>query len=158
PGPSAGAFRVSAPSPHCDRSCPVSKTPESPKSGRSWAYAGMSFGAAVSTAANVAHSFVPPKVAPVWWPPGQPFDPKHWHPQAGAVLGAVFWPLALFIATEILVRIDWPGTWVWAVVRFAGLLPVAAVAAIVSYKHLSGLLVYYGEDQMTGHIGPLAVD
>ena len=41
----------------------------------------------------------------------------------------------------------------WAV-----MLPVASVAAIVSYRHLSGLLAFYGEDTITATIGPLAVD
>jgi hypothetical protein len=44
------------------------------------------------------------------------------------------------------------------VVRFVGLLPVAVVAAIVSYGHLSGLLAHYHESWLTAHIGPLAVD
>src|SRR5690606_65095 len=35
---------------------------------------------------------------------------------------------------------------------------VASVAAVVSYRHLSGLLSHYGEDPLTVAIGPLAVD
>ncbi|MBS2538843.1 hypothetical protein KGQ20_39465 [Catenulispora sp. NF23] len=127
-------------------------------SGRPWAYAGVVVGAVVSIAANVAHSYVPPKTAPTWWPTSKPWDASQWHPQFGAVLGAVFWPVALLLASEILVRIAWPDGWVWVTVRFLGLLPVAAVAAIVSYKHLSALIGYYGEDSLTGHIGPVAVD
>ena len=38
------------------------------------------------------------------------------------------------------------------------MLPVALVAAVVSYRHLSGLLDFYGEDPLTVAIGPLAVD
>ena len=126
--------------------------------GRSWAYAGVIVGALVSTAANVAHSYVPPKVAPAWWPTGKPWNVSQWHPQTGSVLGAVFWPIALFLVSEILVRPKWPSGWQWIAVRYVGLLPVAAVAAIVSYKHLSALITYYGEDPLTAHIGPLAVD
>jgi hypothetical protein len=37
-------------------------------------------------------------------------------------------------------------------------LPVGVVAAVVSYRHLSGLLAFYGEDALTATIGPLAVD
>jgi len=106
-------------------------------------------GGAVSIAANVAHSYVPP--------PGAA-DPARWHPQTGAVVGAVFWPLALFVAVEILARTAWPAGRRWIAVRYLGLLPVALVAAGVSYRHLSGLLAFYHEDGLTSSIGPLAVD
>ena len=42
--------------------------------------------------------------------------------------------------------------------RWAGLLPIAGVAAFVSYRHLSGLLAHYGEEPLVYYIGPLAVD
>ncbi|HEY9411203.1 MAG TPA: hypothetical protein VIP77_16610 [Jiangellaceae bacterium] len=115
--------------------------------GRGWAYTGALLGGTVSVAANVAHSYVPPVNAL-----------SGWAPEVGAVIGAVFWPLALFVAVEILTRIAWPagGRWVW--LRFVGLLPVALVAAVVSYRHLSGLLTFYGEDALTATVGPLAVD
>src|SRR5947207_6078250 len=94
--------------------------------GNRWAYAGIGLGGLVSIAANVAHSFVPPAGAPVGW-----------RPPAGAVVGAIVWPVFLFIAIEILARTAWPRGRRWWLLRFGGLLPVAAVAAIVSYKHLS---------------------
>ena len=112
-----------------------------------WGYAGAVLGGLVSIAANTAHSFVAP--------PGASAD---WRPATGAVVGAVFWPIALFIAIEILARTSWPSGKGWAAVRFVGLLPVALVAAVVSYNHLSGLLAHYGEDRLTVTIGPLAVD
>jgi HTH domain len=114
--------------------------------GRGWAYAGAVLGGAVSVAANVAHSFVPPA------------GETDWQPQTGAVVGAVFWPVALFVAVEILARITWPAGRRWVALRYAGLLPVTAVAAVVSYRHLSGLLAFYKEDRLTALIGPLAVD
>lgn len=116
-------------------------------SGRGWAYTGALLGGAVSILANVAHSYVPPAAAPV-----------DWTPQRGAVIGAVFWPLALFVAVEIFARTAWPVGRRWTALRFLGLLPVAAVAAVVSYRHLSGLLAFYAEDPLTVVIGPLAVD
>ena len=116
-------------------------------SGRGWGYAGALLGGLVSIAANVAHSYVPPAEAAV-----------DWRPPLGDVVGAVFWPVALFVAIEILARTTWPSGKRWVVVRFAGLLPVAVVAAIVSYGHLSGLLAHYGESHLTAHLGPLAVD
>lgn len=116
-------------------------------SGRGWGYAGAALGGLVSIAANVAHSYVPPTAAPA-----------DWRPPLGAVVGAVFWPVALFFAIEIMARTAWPTGARWMVVRFLGLLPVAVVAAIVSYNHLSGLLAHYRESSLTSHIGPLAVD
>ena len=116
-------------------------------SGRGWGYVGAVLGGLVSIAANVAHSYVPPAHASAGW-----------HPPIGDVVGAVFWPVALFVAIEILARTAWPRATRWVVVRFLGLLPVAVVAAIVSYGHLSGLLAHYGESALTSHLGPLAVD
>jgi hypothetical protein len=104
-------------------------------------------GGLVSIAANVAHSYVPPAGAP-----------GDWRPAFGAVVGAVFWPVALFVAIEILARTAWPHAKRWVFVRFLGLLPVALVAALVSYFHLSGLLAHYGESALIAHLGPLAVD
>lgn len=101
----------------------------------------------MSVAANIAHSYVPPAGAP-----------SSWRPQDGAVVGAVFWPVALFIAVEILARTAWPAGRRWVATRYAGLLPVAVVAAVVSYRHLTGLLTFYREDPLTARIGPLAVD
>jgi len=124
--------------------------------GRGWAYFGAILGGSVSIAANVAHSYVPPAapegvVNVAAWQ-------AEWSPQPGAVLGSVFWPLALFVGIEIVTRVQWPtGRW-WIALRFGGMLPVALVAAVVSYRHLSGLLSYYGEDWLTVAIGPLAVD
>ncbi len=115
--------------------------------GRGWAYGGAALGGAVSVAANVAHSYVPPADAPAGWTPN-----------LGAVVGAVFWPVALFVAVEIFARIAWPEGRRWTALRFLGLLPVALVAAVVSYRHLSGLLTFYREDALTATIGPLAVD
>jgi len=116
-------------------------------SGRFWAYVGSTLGAIVSIAANIAHSYVPPDNATV-----------HWAPQPGAVVGAVVWPVFLFIAVEILARVAWPHGWTWQLLRWAGITPVAFVAALVSYRHLSGLLAYYSEESLVSILGPLAVD
>jgi hypothetical protein len=108
--------------------------------GKAWPYAGAGAGATISIAANVAHSLIPA------------------HPQLGAVIGAVWWPLALFLALEVLISARWPRCWYWTGVRVVTVSPVAAVAAVVSYHHLSGLLAYYGEDSFTVRCGPVAVD
>jgi len=117
------------------------------RSGRGWAYTGAILGGLVSVAANVAHSFIPPAGAPAGW-----------HPEPGAVVGAIVWPVFLFIAVEILARVTWPTGPAWQLIRWGGLLPVALVAAFVSYRHLSGLLGHYGEEPLVQHLGPLAVD
>jgi hypothetical protein len=116
-------------------------------SGRRWAYIGAALGGTVSIAANIAHSYVPPTGAAA-----------EWTPRFGAVVGAVFWPVALFVATEILTRVTWPSGRVWWLLRWTGMLPVAFVAALVSYRHLSGLLAFYGEEPIVCVLGPLAVD
>ncbi|WP_229069003.1 hypothetical protein [Actinoplanes sp. DH11] len=116
--------------------------------GRAWAYAGAMLGGAVSIAANVAHSFIQP----------QEDTTANWTPEPGAVVGAVVWPVFLFVAVEILARVAWPDGRIWQLIRWAGLLPVAIVAALVSYRHLSGLLDHYGEETLVCILGPLAVD
>ncbi|MET7398855.1 DUF2637 domain-containing protein [Dactylosporangium sp. NPDC005572] len=115
--------------------------------GRIWAYVGTAVGGVASLAANIAHCYVPPAGAPAGW-----------SPEFGAVVSATFWPVALFIAVEILARTVWPAGGWWKLARFGGLLPVALVAAVVSYRHLSGLITYYGEDRLTAIAGPAAVD
>ncbi|AEB44213.1 DUF2637 domain-containing protein [Micromonospora maris] len=123
--------------------------------GRGWAYVGVILGGVVSIAANVAHTYLPkpPDGAPVGWTP----DPT-WSPSPLAVAFSVFWPVALFVAVEILTRIPWGDGIGSFVARVSGVLPVAMVAAVVSYRHLSGLLEHFGEDPLTVAIGPLAVD
>jgi hypothetical protein len=105
----------------------------------------------VSIAANIAHSYVPPAGL-------APQLAQDWSPNVGAVIGAMFWPVALFVATEILTRVAWPSGWAWQLLRWAGMVPVAFVAALVSYRHLSGLLGFYGEESIVCVLGPLAVD
>jgi hypothetical protein len=70
----------------------------------------------------------------------------------------MFWPVAVVVSLEILARVDWPDGLRWTLLRFGGLAPVGLVAAVVSYRHLSGLLAWYGEDVVTATLGPLAVD
>jgi hypothetical protein len=115
--------------------------------GKAWAYLGAVVGGSVSVAANVAHSYVPPAGSAVGW-----------RPNAGSVGLAAFWPLALLLAVEVMARVAWPRQLRWMLVRFLGVTPVAVVAAVVSYRHLSGLLDFYGEDGVTVGLGPLAVD
>jgi DNA-binding CsgD family transcriptional regulator len=119
--------------------------------GRGWAYAGTVLGAVTSVAANIADAYVAPKT----WHPTQPG--QAWSPDLGAVLGSVFWPLALLVASETLARKRWAGPRSRAVGAAAVLL-VALVAAVISYQHLHGLLQHYQETDLSAALGPLAVD
>jgi hypothetical protein len=74
------------------------------------------------------------------------------------VVSAIVWPVFLLIAVEILIRIGWPHGVSWVLARFVGMLPIIGVAAFVSYRHLSGLLAFYGEEPIVAYVGPLAVD
>jgi hypothetical protein len=113
----------------------------SAQGGRGWAYTGAILGGVVSVAANVAHSYVGAA-----------------DPEPLAVALSIFWPVAVFVAVEITARVDWARVGRWAVVRWIGVPLVGLMAAVVSYRHLSGLLTFYGEDAVTAAIGPLAVD
>jgi hypothetical protein len=104
-------------------------------------------GIVASIAANVARIYVPPADAP----PG-------WSPPTGAIVAAAFWPIALLISIEIISRVQWPQGKGWWLIRYGGLSTVAAIAAIISYRHMSGLLAAYGEKGIGAAIGPLAVD
>ncbi len=117
--------------------------------GTAWAWAGVAAGGAVSVAGNVLHSSLRPADLPAG---------ADWHPHAGAVFGAVWWPLSLFLALEVLVTGRWGSTRRWVAARVLMVAPVAAVAAVVSYHHLSGLLGSWGEDGFTVRFGPVAVD
>jgi hypothetical protein len=125
----------------------LTTTPAAKTSGRGWAYTGLILGGLGSIAANVAHSFIPPADAPA-----------DWSPEPGAVISAMIWPVFLFIAIEILARTPWPIGLSWNLLRWVGLPPVALVAAFVSYRHLSGLLYHYAEENLVVWFGPLAVD
>jgi hypothetical protein len=100
------------------------------------AWWGFTVGAAVSISANVADS----------------------HPNVGARLAGGFWPIALLLAIEVISREQFGHTITARLARFGGTGVVAAVAAAISYTHLSSLLGRYGEGQVTAHIGPLAID
>lgn len=108
--------------------------------GKAWSTAGFAIGVLASLSANVAHVYVLSR------------------PPIGAVIASAFWPLALLISIEVIARVDWPvGRWWWSV-RYGGLTTVAAIAAVISYKHMAGLLRFYGEDGLSAALGPIAVD
>lgn len=71
---------------------------------------------------------------------------------------AVVWPVALFVGIEILVRVNWRAKFTDHAGRVLLVLPVSAVAAIVSWLHLHHLMVMSEEPMVAALIGPFAVD
>lgn len=110
-----------------------------PKSGRVIAWLSFLLGIGVSIAGNIGHAA------------SDGMQPGEW-------AGAAFWPLALMLTIEILTRVRWQPERRWTVARFAALVLVAMVAAVLSYRHLAGLMTYWGEDPLNAYLGPLAVD
>ncbi|GAA0265415.1 hypothetical protein GCM10009539_59920 [Cryptosporangium japonicum] len=105
----------------------------------------------LSVAANVAHAFHPTEYA----------DRQHastYRPEPGSVVAAACWPLLLLGAVEVVSRVAWPRGFWWGSARYGGAVTVALIAAVMSYRHMSGLLTDYGEDPLGAHLGPLAVD
>jgi len=100
------------------------------------AWAAFILGAGASVAANVAHA----------------------RPELGPRLVAAFAPLALVLAVELAVRVQWRPGWRWTLGRWGGTGLVAVVTAVVSYRHQVGLLAGYGEDAVSAAILPLSVD
>lgn len=110
-----------------------------------------------SIAANIAHTAVPTtESVAAWTATGQ--SAAEWHPPVGAMLAAGFAPVALMLVIEIWSRVPWPTGTRWVVGRWIGSGLVASVAAVVSYRHMRGLLIAYGEPKLTATIMPLAVD
>lgn len=110
-----------------------------PKSGRAIAWLSFLLGISVSIAGNIGHAA------------SDGLKPGEW-------AGAAFWPLALMLSIEILTRVRWQPERRWTVARLAGLVLVALVAMALSYRHLAGLMTYWGEDTLNAYLGPLAVD
>jgi hypothetical protein len=108
--------------------------------GLRWPHIALALGGSSSVAANVAHAYVAGS------------------PPAGSVIASVLWPVLVFVAVELLICTPWPAGWAWAMTRFVGVGLVGAVAAVVSYRHMSGLLATYGEDRVVSGLGPVAVD
>lgn len=110
-----------------------------PTAGRAIAWLSFALGIAVSIAGNILHSALTPA-------------------GLGELVGAAFWPTALMLSIEILTRVRWQNGGWWMTARVVGLFLVGVVAAVLSYRHLAGLMTSWGEDIFNAHLGPLAVD
>lgn len=100
------------------------------------AWSAFLLGSIASVAANVAHA----------------------RPELGPRLTAAFAPLALVLAVELAVRVQWRRGFWWTVGRWGGTGLVAVVTAVVSYRHQADLLRGYGEDAVNAAILPLSID
>lgn len=115
--------------------------------GRVWAYVGSLLGGLVSVSANIRHTFIVPEGRPAGW-----------SPESMQVFLSVLGPVFLFICIEQLTRIDWPkGFAVWGL-KFCAIGAITVVSAFVSYRHMFGLLGFWGEDQFVQWTMPIAVD
>lgn len=93
-------------------------------------------GIAASVAANVAHAAG----------------------SVGARAVAGWAPLALLLTIEVMMRVPAPRHRALAALRYLGTVVVAGVAAVASYRHMRGLALAYGEDELTAATLPLSVD
>jgi hypothetical protein len=138
---------------------PEPASTERPVRPRGWLVAWLSFvvGGLVSVAANIAHTLYPTAAQlAAWTAAGNPADT--WAPSPGAMAFAAFWPIALILSVEVLTRVSWRPGVLFGLARYGGTTLVATVAAVMSYRHMAGLLAIWGEDVWGAHLGPLAVD
>lgn len=128
-----------------------------PDGWRKVAWLGVVVGGAVSITANVLHTLIPTDDVVEQLGAGSAALEK-WTPEPGAIFTAAFWPILLFFCIEILIRSPWPkDDWRSVAIQLA-IVPVGFGAAWTSYWHLQDLLDHYGEDKVSSHIGPLAID
>lgn len=114
-------------------------------SGRLVAWCALLLGGCMSIAANALHVV-------------QVIGPSMGGASVPQIVGAAFWPVALILAVEVIARVSWPAGLGYRVIRWGGVGAVAVVAAIVSYRHMHGLLLHWGEDPVTALLGPIGVD
>lgn len=116
-------------------------TPAQIRTGRRWAYVTMLAMLTLSVAGNISHTL---HVNP--------------DPSIRALVYAVAWPVMVWAGVELFVRVPWQAVLTHRLVRWVGILLVAAIAGLVSYRHLRGLLIADGEEWTVYTFGPLAVD
>ncbi|MGI5151405.1 DUF2637 domain-containing protein [Plantactinospora sp. CA-294935] len=115
----------------------MATAPTRPSKG-AWIVAWIAFvaGIAASVAANIAHA----------------------ESTAGARFIAGWAPIALLLTIEVMMRVPAPRSRFLGFLRYLGTVVVAGVAALASYRHMVGLALEYGEDELTAKTLPLSVD
>lgn len=71
---------------------------------------------------------------------------------------AALWPMLLAVAVEVVSRVAWPRSWRWWLPGYVGTAVVGLIAFTISYQHLHGLLLAFGESGLTALLGPIALD
>lgn len=132
--------KPTAPRPRRERPQPVHRPQRRGASGVAWLAFGI--GIVISVSANVGH---------IWFVT-KPSDEALW----SAMVFAAFWPVALAVAVEVLSRVTWPAGFRWP--GLLGTILVGGVALVVSYRHMNGLLHYFGEAPLSAALGPIGVD
>lgn len=106
------------------------------------AWLGFLFGAVMSVAANVLHTWLPA----VHEPPG-------WAPGIAPQIGSAVWPVGLLLSVEVLSRVRWaPGLW-WSLARYGGAGMVAVGSAVISYSHLHDVLTAWQYGPLGAAVG-----
>ncbi|MBS2550469.1 hypothetical protein KGQ19_26720 [Catenulispora sp. NL8] len=123
-----------------------------------WIYSGLVLGALASVSANIAYTYIPPRIQPAWWPRSRLWDPTAYIPPPGDVAVAVFCPAAIFILTEVITRPRWREGKLSSAVRTASAVMVGLPVAVASYLHLCSLLEYYSTIPFIAYTLPLTVD
>lgn len=111
-------------------------------SGRRWSRFALGFGAVMSILGNETHTVLTPGPLNI----------------VIRTALAIVWPVALFVAVEVLVRVNWRAQFIDYAGRIIMMIPVTIVAAVVSYQHLHALMSLAGEDGVSALIGPVAID
>jgi hypothetical protein len=117
------------------------------RGGKLVAWCGFAFGSVVSIAFNIMAASIAPKDAPA-----------DWRPSMFAQVGAAVWPVALLLSVEVLSRIPWPSGKGWKLARYGGVGTVAAGSAVISYQHISDVLLSWGYPLLSARVGPLVID
>jgi hypothetical protein len=131
-----------------------------PSAGRLYGYAGAIGGFALSFWANVRDAYIPeiPHGVPCdLWRPGYPgyHDVK---PNGFDLVLAGFFPVALFVALELLTRVEWKDTGQHKALKWLGVGGLTLVAGIISYSHLRTGFILAGWNTGMASLAPLAVD
>ncbi len=110
-------------------------------SARRWTRTTLGITLGVSLLANVGHTLLAASTVPAWL----------------RMIGAVAWPMLVFLAVEVLVRNTWQRRNSHRFARLLILLP-GIPALITSYEHMHAVLLAMGERPFIAAIGPGAVD
>jgi hypothetical protein len=131
-----------------------------PSAGRLYGYAGAIGGFALSFWANVRDAYIPEiphGVAGDLWRTGYPgyHDVK---PNSFDLVLAGFFPVALFVALELLTRVEWKDTGQHKILKWVGVGGLTLVAGIISYSHLRTGFLLAGWSNGMASLAPFAVD